>query len=154
MLLSTWMTRWPSHRVAAVGLVAASFAGTPAHADVAPDPGYVETCTVEKQQEGGAECRSCVGSFQDAGGVSEECRALESDGYSKKCQTAGASTWTEVWCKGDAPAAPDANENADTDAAPGSCTAAPAPLGAFVAGLMLFAGLRRRRAQPSTPPHA
>jgi hypothetical protein len=71
---------------------------TLAHADIPPPPGYVESCTVEKQTRPGKECVSCNGYH----GGREPCEALEAQGYAKVCQTRGASVWEEVLCK-DAP---------------------------------------------------
>jgi hypothetical protein len=77
----------------------------PAYADVAPPENYVETCTMEKQQTGNLECFPCSGTMSagaaDSGieGMCEDPATYEADGYEKKCQTAGASNWTEIWCR-------------------------------------------------------
>src|SRR3954465_14331364 len=67
-----------------------------AFADIAPEPGYVETCTVEKQckkTEDGDECRAWHGDR-------EVCRKKhQSDGFVYKCNSRGASVWSEVYCR-------------------------------------------------------
>ena len=67
-----------------------------AWADVAPPPGYVEQCTLEKQQVQADTCTLCPSSYQDP----EKCKKeWEAKGYEKRCQSRGASVWNEVWCK-------------------------------------------------------
>lgn len=74
----------------------------PAAADIAPPPGYEETCTLEQVQVAGNSCVECRGSFQDR----EACATEWSpQGYEKACQTRGASVWTEIWCTAADPAA-------------------------------------------------
>ncbi len=69
---------------------------TLARADVPPEPGYVEKCTVEKQckkSEEGDACRAWHGD-------PEVCaRKHEADGFEYRCRTRGASAWTEVYCR-------------------------------------------------------
>ena len=68
---------------------------TLALADVPPPPGYKESCTVKLQcgpEEVGTTCDGWHGGR-------EACEALEADGWTKKCQTRGASTWDEVFCR-------------------------------------------------------
>jgi MYXO-CTERM domain-containing protein len=74
-----------------------------AFADVAPPPGYVEQCTVEKQQAPGKQCVACPNDYRsfttDAG---DPCQLkYGTQGYTKMCNSYGASVWTEVWCTGD-----------------------------------------------------
>jgi hypothetical protein len=69
-------------------------------ADIPPQPDYVETCTTSRC--GSNEARACSAYF----GGREECAKLESEGFIKICQTRGASTWTEVLCKGGFPENP------------------------------------------------
>lgn len=109
-------------------------------ADIPPSPGYVETCTTERC--GTHEARSCGAYF----GGREECEKLEKDGFVKVCQTAGASTWTEILCKGGAgPAATKpADKQADPAVASSRCDTT-AGAGAASLGLLLVAGLLRRR---------
>jgi hypothetical protein len=79
-----------------------SFAPT-ARADVPPPPGYVETCTLPKQSHKGDDCLECRAYY----GNREHCSAsLASYRFARRCQTAGASTWSEVWCRGGGPTAP------------------------------------------------
>lgn len=76
-----------------------------ARADIPPPEGYVETCTLEKQQKPDTECLSC-----DAWhGEHDKCEKLHgASGYTQACRSGGASTWSEVWCRpkagGEAPA--------------------------------------------------
>ena len=75
-----------------------------AMADVAPPAGYVEQCTVEKQQTAGKSCVACPNDYRsfraDAG--PSVCEAqYGAQGYSKACKSYGASAWTEVWCRDD-----------------------------------------------------
>ncbi len=79
---------------------------TLALADIPPPEGYVESCTVKKVQaaNSGQACVSCDGWH----GGREDCEALEAQGYTLNCRTAGASVWTEVHCRAaDAPPTPD-----------------------------------------------
>lgn len=121
-------------------------------ADVAPPPGYVEECTVEKQ--GGADkCVLCGDAYH--GDVDACERKHAASGYEKRCQTAGASTWEEVWCQPGA--VPQKSESSSTppEAAPekgGGCGACSAPGGSgdAPAALLVTAALgavllRRRR---------
>ncbi|PKN54658.1 MAG: hypothetical protein CVU56_25375 [Deltaproteobacteria bacterium HGW-Deltaproteobacteria-14] len=79
--------------LAALSLIALS---SPALADVPPPPGYVEQCTVDKQQQEGEECVAC-GTYH---GERDKCEKLYGEaGYGKRCSTGGASVWTEVWCR-------------------------------------------------------
>lgn len=107
-----------------------------AFADIAPEPGFVETCT-ESVCGPGEEATTCSGSFQGR----PECEAREKEGWSKKCQTRGASVWSEVLCR---PA---------KGGSGGGLPAAPAKSGCgggAAGGLALFASLAfwtRRRGQ-------
>ena len=68
-------------------------------ADIAPPPGYVEQCTVEKQQAVGKSCVACPNdyrsTFADAGPSACQVQ-YEPLGYTKACNSYGASVWTEV----------------------------------------------------------
>jgi hypothetical protein len=65
-------------------------------ADVPPPPGYVETCTIEKQCKADEEGRACMASFKDP----DACgKTLGSEGFARRCKAHGASVWTEVWCR-------------------------------------------------------
>ncbi len=76
-----------------------------ASADVPPPPGYVETCTIEKQckkTEAGDLCSAWHGER-------DKCSKLHAKtGFVFKCKTRGASVWSEVWCgpKGSNPTNP------------------------------------------------
>jgi len=76
-------------------LCAVAVAPIEVRADVAPDPDYVESCTLEKQRESGDECFECRASFQDP----DACKHHAEGGYAPRCQTRGASVWTEIWCR-------------------------------------------------------
>ena len=80
-----------------------------AFADVPPPIGYVEQCTVEKQQTGGVSCVACQNDYRsfigDAGPSACQVQ-YESQGYAKACKSYGASVWTEVWCRSDPDAGP------------------------------------------------
>src|SRR5688572_20278664 len=76
--------------------VAAALA-LPARADIAPPPGYVEQCTAAIQQQEGEVCVECATYH------AEPNRCVETlggeHGHTKRCQTRGGSTWSEVWCR-------------------------------------------------------
>jgi hypothetical protein len=72
---------------------------TTARADVPPEPGYVEQCTVEVEQRDGRSCTACSGAYH---GDTEACsKVWEPKGYALACKTRGASVWGEVYCKAD-----------------------------------------------------
>lgn len=76
---------------AALLLVASS-----ASADIPPPTGYIEECTPARQQLSGLECVGCSSYF----GSLEKCPdLLVGLGFIKACQSYGASSWTEVWCR-------------------------------------------------------
>lgn len=81
--------------LAAAGAVALVVASS-ARADVAPPPGYVEQCTLEKQRSAGEECYGCAAYFGNAGHCSDSLAAY---GFASKCRSRGASNWGEVWCR-------------------------------------------------------
>jgi hypothetical protein len=64
-------------------------------ADIAPAPGYVESCTLTKQQRANEECTMCRAWF----GSRDECKKLSAAGYARRCSTSGASVWAEMWCR-------------------------------------------------------
>lgn len=85
-------------------LSSGSLVASVATADVPPSPGYVETCTVANESGPGRECRSCDTYH---GNPPDYCQGLiGTGGFTRACRTSGASVWSEVWCKGDAPPAP------------------------------------------------
>jgi hypothetical protein len=65
-------------------------------ADVPPPPGYVETCTVEKQCKADEEGRTCSANYNDTAACE---KTLGKDGFVRRCKSYGASVWTEVWCR-------------------------------------------------------
>lgn len=68
----------------------------PAFGDLAPPPGYVETCTLFVQERFWEECHECRGHFSDRARCAE---LLESYGFAQRCKTRGASVWGEIWCR-------------------------------------------------------
>jgi hypothetical protein len=78
-------------------LVAATVFGVAsASADLPPDPDYVEPCTVQKKQSADTTCESC-GAYHGEPG---KCASKYADSpFKKRCATAGASVWDEVWCR-------------------------------------------------------
>ena len=65
-------------------------------ADVPPPPGYVESCTVEKQCTKNEEGDACSAWH----GERDKCEKKHAqDGFVRKCKTRGASVWTEVYCR-------------------------------------------------------
>ncbi len=82
---------------ASVLTVLAAFCASPAHADVAPPPDYVEQCTVTNHQGPRSECVKCGDAYH---GEPEACSSrYAAAGYTRSCRTGGASTWDEVWCR-------------------------------------------------------
>ena len=77
-------------------LFAALTLSTLARADIAPPPGFVESCTLAKQSRPGRECLDCSAYH----GNSEHCsESLEAYGFAQSCRSNGASVWSEVWCR-------------------------------------------------------
>jgi hypothetical protein len=103
-------------------IVATLIIPTVANADIAPAPGYVERCTVDKQQQPGETCTKCAASHKDYYGCVKRHAA---DGACRKCKSHGASVWSEVWCIPNDRLA-DANASA-SDASSDASTDAPAP---------------------------
>ncbi len=68
-----------------------------ARADVAPPPWYVEQCTLEKQQVEGKSCVTCPSGRGDMTACENQ---YAGQGYTKACNSYGASVWTEIWCLG------------------------------------------------------
>ena len=87
-----------------------------ARADIPPPPGYVETCTAERQCPG-QEVDRCSASFRERDACA---RRHAGDGYTLACRTRGASVWTELWCrpKPATPTAPGASSTAPGAAKP------------------------------------
>ncbi|MCK6537417.1 MAG: hypothetical protein L6Q84_30985 [Polyangiaceae bacterium] len=67
-----------------------------AFADLAPPPGYVEPCTVEKQQKSNETCITCSTYHAEPDACVKQHAGR---GFSHRCRSRGASVWTEVWCK-------------------------------------------------------
>lgn len=85
----------PSSLVLVLALIAVP---SVALADIPPPDDYVETCTLEKQQVPGLECKSCSAWH----GEQDACdKTLGVEGYRRMCKSYGASAWSEIWCKGE-----------------------------------------------------
>lgn len=104
-----------------------------ARADIPPPPGFVESCTVEKQKSAGERCEYCSGAYH---GDTTFCeRQFAGQPLSRRCRTNGASVWGEVWCGDASAAAPvgPGSEPAPAPVEPGqpapepAATLAPAP---------------------------
>lgn len=76
-------------------LLALLAACTTARADIPPPPGYVETCTVERQCPND-EVDFCYASFRTRDACSQ---SHQNDGFKLACKTRGASVWRELWCR-------------------------------------------------------
>lgn len=115
-----------------------------ARADIPPSPDYVETCTVENQQGPGETCLVCGDAYH--GDVDACQRQHAATGHTRRCRTAGASVWREVWCKGGAAVPPVAApvKAADAKPSPQARTTQPAPAAAdsSVAGSGCSVGAR------------
>jgi len=129
------------HLPALAAAAALALVPVAALADIAPPPGYVEDCTVDKKEQAGTTCESCAGSYEDydgddsaEGGACEQHYAGTDFAY--VCQSSGASFWTEVWCDGPP------RETA-CSLAPGGAVA-PAVV-ALLGGLLLVLGVRALR---------
>jgi uncharacterized protein (TIGR03382 family) len=121
-----------------------------AFADIAPPPGFIESCTVAKVQTAQTSCVTCKAWY----GGHEDCDKLKSEGYAKACRTSGASTWTEVMCKAKPGAKPEETPNATPSIAKappeavdgdgdGGCNTSGAPSGVWV--MLALLAVRRRR---------
>lgn len=64
-------------------------------ADLPPPDDYVETCTLEKQQQAGETCKGCKADYSDPTACTKE---FSSD-YTYRCKDWGASVWMEIWCR-------------------------------------------------------
>ncbi|MBL8683063.1 MAG: hypothetical protein JNK05_28105 [Myxococcales bacterium] len=89
--------------VRAAALIAAvSSASGVARGDVPPEPGYVETCTVERQQTQGVRCENCQ---RLRGDVDATCaQQMASRGWVERCQGGGATVGFVLYCSAPAPA--------------------------------------------------
>ena len=113
-------------------------------ADIPPPDDYVEKCTVENHTQPGVTCESCSAWHGDQ----DACvKSLGTKGFAKRCETYGASAWSEVWCKGE----PTATAEPKAAETPGVATSDPKKSGCDAGGSSLLALLAlpvllRRRA--------
>jgi len=151
--------------VFALSALCLSLVTVPAHADIPPPAGYVEACTAAVQQRPNEHCEECGANFSSVGQCAQH---YASTAFTKRCQSYGASVWTEVWCDGPATAplpAPAAAQPHPGTASAGAQTAPAAPVAAahgcgsctvgaqgglggallVVAGLAALVAARRRR---------
>ena len=77
-------------------LVAGLLLAPTAFADLAPPPGYVEPCTVDKQQKSNETCIACSTYHAEPDACVKQHAGR---GFAHRCRSRGASVWTEVWCK-------------------------------------------------------
>jgi hypothetical protein len=71
-------------------------------ADIAPPPGWKESCTEDQQKKPGEECLSCSAYY---GNVQHCSKLLASYEFESRCKTRGASVWSELWCRKSSPSA-------------------------------------------------
>lgn len=64
-------------------------------ADVAPPIGYIEKCTVKKQQKADEVCRWCRTYFRKPKACQKRFKTTV---FKKRCRKGGASVWSELWC--------------------------------------------------------
>jgi hypothetical protein len=146
----------------AAPLAAGALLGTlPARADIPPPEDYVEGCTLESHQSDATECVACPSGRENGTACSD---AHSPGGYAKVCQTYGATTFTEIWCRARTSAPPvpseppaptaeggeaDAGETPvvttgapETETAGGGCAGGGGTVGLLASALALF--MRRR----------
>lgn len=66
-----------------------------AHADIAPPPLRVETCTVRKQCGASEVGATCSANRHEPNRCSELYAGTP---FSYKCRVGGATAWKEIWC--------------------------------------------------------
>jgi hypothetical protein len=94
------MTKHLLYYYCACAIALGAWLGRPTvRADVAPEDGYVEKCTLEKACPLGQECVQCPADYRDYSGKPVCEQNLLSLGFSKQCQSGGASVWEEIWCR-------------------------------------------------------
>lgn len=96
-------------------------------ADIPPPKGYVEQCTVEKACKKGEEGTECRGWHGDPEGCSNR---LSPAGWEARCQTRGASVWTEVFCRPKGPKKQGPPKKEESVAPPGKDEPATTPAAA------------------------
>jgi hypothetical protein len=118
----------------ATSSIVAAFASV-SRADIAPPPGWKESCTEDQQKKPGEECLSCSAFYGNA----QHCsKLLTTYAFESRCKTRGASVWTELWCRGASPSAKkvpanimsalgNPNDNGDKDKDAGPVAPTPEP---------------------------
>lgn len=91
------------------GLILGLAIASVSRADIPPPRGYVEKCTVKKQEDRRTECILCGDAYH--GDVDACERQHAAAGYERRCKTSGASVWEEVWCKPSAITTPPTDTN-------------------------------------------
>ena len=137
-----------SNRLLMAGLsLTALVCSGPVAADMPPPVGYVEQCTVEKQQGANETCvaSSILGMGYPPGTREASAKKLEARGYVYRCRTSSVSFWKEVWCK--------SNKPKGTQEAPHATAMATGTLiglssAVVLAGALAALAIRRRRNQP------
>ena len=119
-----------------------------ARADIPPAPGYVEQCAVEYAQQPNERCEMCGADHTDSAACERKYAGTKS---ARRCQTAGASVWQELWCRpleaGEAPSpAPQSLPGRGCACSLGAPTSPGESGGAgLLAGLFVAAVVARRR---------
>lgn len=137
-----------SNRLLMAGLsLTALVCSGPVAADMPPPVGYVEQCTVEKQQGANETCvaSSILGMGYPPGTREASAKKLEARRHVYRCRTSSVSFWNEVWCK--------SNKPKGTQEAPHATAVATGTLiglssAVVLAGALAALAIRRRRNQP------
>ena len=138
-----------SNRLLMAGLsLTALVCSGPVAADMPPPVGYVEQCTVEKQQGANETCvASSILHMGDPPGTREaSAKKLEARGYVYRCRTSSVSFWKEVWCKSNKPRG--TKEPAPHATAMATGTLIGLSSAVVLAGALAALAIRRRRNQP------
>jgi hypothetical protein len=138
-----------SNRLLMAGLsLTALVCSGPVAADMPPPVGYVEQCTVEKQQGANETCvaSSRLGVSDPPGTREASAKKLEARGYVYRCRTSSVSFWKEVWCKSNKPRG--TKEPAPHATAMATGTLIGLSSAVVLAGALAALAIRRRRNQP------
>ena len=141
-------------KLAAIGWVGALLLViTPAGADVAPPPDYVEQCTRAKQEADSEYCELASASYEDPYGClagtlddtgngpadpeacksgvaatdADCCQEWIDDGWSYRCKTYGGSFYSALWCRARQPGDPARPVDEIPESGDDGCSIASAP---------------------------